>query len=381
MRHQAYTLHFNPKLSLNPDGKHVRDGLSAVLRTGDNLWLCCDERATLERLRQTGPHEFSQHTSYKLADLLDLPAGPDEEVDIEGLGEDGHYLWVVGSHSRKRKQPKPESDNIEKQLEKLATVEAEANRYLLARIPLVLNPETGDYELHKAAPHPTDPTQTLHAAQLRSTSTSSELLDALADDPHLKPFLQIPGKDNGFDIEGLAVAPDCRLFLGLRGPVLRGWAVVLEIRPEEDKKGCLRLAKLRGAPNTYYKKHFLDLRGMGLRELRQQGPNLLLLAGPTMDLDGTIAVYHWPGALQQEQDSLIGPDQLHHLFDVPHGHGSTTGQDKAEGMAMLDDTHLLVVFDSPADARKPNPHAVVADAYRLVLPPAGAAPKSGAVSK
>lgn len=371
MRHQAYTLRFNPKLSLNEAGKHVRDGLSTVLRTGDNLWVSCDERTSIERLRLTGPHEFGEHCRYQLADLLDLTnEAEDVEIDIEGLGECDHYLWIIGSHSLKRKQPKPDDEDVAKQIAKLAKVEEEPSRYLLARVPLLLNPETGDYELHKEAPHPIHAGQTLRAAQLRGTDTSNDLLDLLTRDPHLKLFMQIPGKDNGFDIEGLAVAPDGRLFIGLRGPVLRGWAVVLEVLPREDKHGRLRLTEMSGATEKFYKKHFLDLGGMGVRELRQQGTDLLVLAGPTMDLDGTIAVYRWSEALSCLQDSLVGPGKLQRLFDVPYGSGPTAGQDKAEGMALLDETHVLLVFDSPADARKPAPHQVLADAVRLPAPAA-----------
>ncbi|UOQ72827.1 DUF3616 domain-containing protein [Hymenobacter cellulosilyticus] len=364
MRPQAYTLQFNPKLSLNADGKHVRDGLSAVLGTGDNLWLSCDERTTIERLTRTGPHEYGQHVSYQLADLLDLPADEESEIDIEGLAEADHYLWVIGSHSLKRKKPDHEHEDVAKQIAKLAKVENDPNRYLLARIPMIRNEKTGDFELHKTAPHPTKANETLQAAQLHGSTETNELTDLLADDPHLKPFLKIPGKDNGFDIEGLAAATDGRLFVGLRGPVLRGWAVVLELLPELDKHGRLRLAKV-GGEQQYYKKHFLALGGMGLRELRQSGDDLYLLAGPTMDLDGTIAVYHWPNGMSQEGDSLIGPDKIHRLFDVPHGHGPTAGQDKAEGMGVIDKDHLLIVFDSPSDARKPVAHQVRADAYRL----------------
>ncbi|TGE21624.1 DUF3616 domain-containing protein [Hymenobacter aquaticus] len=364
MRPQPYTLHFNPKLSLNAAGKHVRDGLSTVLQTGDNLWVSCDERTSIERLRRTGPHEFGQHTCYQLADLLDLPADEAREIDIEGLAEADHYLWLIGSHSLKRKKPDHEHEDVVKQLGKLAKIETDPNRYLLARIPLILNEKTGDYELCKTAPHPTKATETLRAAQLHGSTETNELMDLLADDPHLKPFMKLPGKDNGFDIEGLAATPDGRLFVGLRGPVLRGWAVVLELLPELDKHGRLRLGKI-GGEQKYYKKHFLALGGMGLRELRQQGQDLYLLAGPTMDLDGTIAVYCWPNALRQETDSLIGPDKIKRLFDVPHGHGPTAGQDRAEGMGLLDDRHLLFVFDSPSDARKPAAHQVRADAYRL----------------
>lgn len=364
-RRQPYTLRFNPKLSLNTSGKHVRDGLSSTLRTGDNLWVSCDERTSIERLRLTGAREFAEHCSYELTELLDLPSDKTEEIDIEGLAESEHYLWIVGSHSLARKKPDPDGEDQAKEIARLAQVKTEANRYLLARVPLLLNPKTGDYELYHEAPHPTDPTQTLRSAQLRFTDTANDLRDLLAEDPHLKPFLNIPGKDNGFDIEGLAVAPDGRVFVGLRGPVLRGWAMVLELLPYEDKPGRLRLSKLPGATETYYKKHFLDLGGMGVRELRQVGADLLLLAGPTMDLDGTIAVYRWPDALRCPQDSLIGPDKLERLFDVPHGFGPTAGQDKAEGMALLDDGHVLIVFDSPTDARKPTPHVVVADGIKL----------------
>ena len=365
MRHQAYTLHFDPKLSFNAEEKHVRDGLSSVLLTGDNLWVSCDERTTLERLRRTGPHEFGQHTSYQLADFLDLPADEAVEIDIEGLAEANHYLWLVGSHSLKRKQPDENDSNATKQLEKLAKVKADANRYLLARIPLLRNEQTGDFELRKEAPHPTDAAQTLRAAQLHGNGETNELLDALAHDPHLKPFLKIPGKDNGLDVEGLAVTPAGQVFVGLRGPVLRGWALVLELRPEADKPGRLRLGPVPGATEKGYKKHFLDLGGMGLRELRVRGTDMLILAGPTMDLDGTIALYCWPHATNQQTDSLIGAKTLQRLFDVPHGHGPTTGQDKAEGMALLDDTHVLLAFDSPTEARKTGAHQVVADVYRL----------------
>ena len=365
MRRQPYTLHFNSKLSLNADKKHVRDGLSTALLTGENLWLSCDERTTVERLRRTGPHEFGQHCSFQLTELLDLPADEEVEIDIEGMGEAGHYLWVVGSHSLKRKQPDDQHADVPKQIKKLSKTTADPNRYLLARIPLLLNEKTGDYELHKTAPHPTKAGHTLRAAQLHGNGETNELLDLLAHDSHLKPFVNIPGKDNGLDIEGLAVNEEGQVFVGLRGPVLRGWAVVLELLPEEDKHGRLRLGKIEGATETYYKKHFLDLGGMGLRELRQRGHDILLLAGPTMDLDGTIAVYRWANATRQTTDSLVPAEKMERIFDVPHGHGPTAGQDRAEGMALLDDQHILIVFDSPTDARKTGANDIVADSYRL----------------
>jgi hypothetical protein len=79
------------------------------------------------------------------------------------------------------------------------------------------------------------------AAQLRGNNRVNDLTEALRGDEHLGSFLTIPGNDNGFDIEGLAMARE-RLFLGLRGPVLRGWAVILEVELEEhdDQPSTLR---------------------------------------------------------------------------------------------------------------------------------------------
>jgi hypothetical protein len=368
-------LHFDAARSLNAAGKHVRDGLSSCLRTGDNLWLACDEHTTVERLRRLPDGSFGQHTSFSLAELLHLPGGAEQEIDIEGLAEADHYLWVIGSHSRKRKQPKPEHPDQTKQIGKLAQVQTEVNRYLLARIPLVLDEASGDFVLRAEAPHPTKPRHTLRAACLRDTGHTNELLRRLKRDEHLKPFLSIPGKDNGFDIEGLAAAGNGHLFVGLRGPVLRGWAVVLELQLREDKHGRLRLAKLPHS-GEYYHKHFLDLHGMGLRELRLLGPDLYLLAGPTMDLDGSIAVYRWPAAVKRHSGHVLHqPERLERLFDVPH----RPGHDKAEGMAIYDPGHVLVVFDSPVPGRKRAADSVTADVYALPRP--GAAAKSSAANE
>jgi len=49
-----------------------------------------------------------------------------------------------------------------------------------------------------------------------------------------------------------------RLFFGLRGPVLRGWAVILEVELKEDNKqpSILELKSI-GKKGRLYRKHFL----------------------------------------------------------------------------------------------------------------------------
>lgn len=361
MKKKNITLSFDNKISFNEAGKHIRDGLSAAIRVGDYLWVCCDERVSLERLKLQGTDEFSAHETFDLTAYLQLPGGKDSEIDVEGLAYEDHYLWLVGSHSLARKKPR-KADSPDKQMKRLAKLKQDPNRYLLARIPLIPDPETGEYRLFKTCRHPQDPTKILSAAQLMGNDKGNALMDALADDDHFKDFLRIPGKDNGFDIEGLAVTGH-KILLGIRGPVLRGWAVILQVEIKEQEDGYFALKK--NADKKLYTKHFLHLEGMGIRDLRLVKQDLFILAGPTMDLDGTIAVYRWPDALLQETGSVVHRKDILRLFDVPHGSGPTTGQDKAEGMALFRENELLIVFDSPTEARKPDDHRILADLYHI----------------
>jgi hypothetical protein len=176
--------------------------------------------------------------------------------------------------------------------------------------------------------------------------------------------LPLASKENGFDIEGLAVLGK-RLFLGLRGPVLRGWATLLEIEPQEEAAGRLDLAVLSGSEGRC-SKHFLDLAGLGIRELIRDGDDLLILAGPTMTLLGALRVYRLRDAADLPNDSITSIDggRLGPVFDLP----AVPGGDNAEGTALykwLDEPALLVVYDGPVEQRRPRPAAVYADVFRL----------------
>jgi hypothetical protein len=321
--------------------------LSAVRTDGNHLWIAGDETATVERL--TGddterPTEYRDHVSFSLADVVPLPGEADEEVDVEGIARVGPYLWAVGSHSRKRKKLKS-SHSDAKAIKRLATVSDEPSRRVLARIaiaddvPVSTTPE-GYRSLALGAPG---------------------LIDLLEDDDHLAPFLRIPGKDNGLDIEGIAVRGDPgaeRVFLGLRGPVLRGWAVMLQLAPREDGD---KLSLTPIEDKKRYIKHFLDLDGLGIRDLCPHGDDLLVLAGPSMDLDGPVRIYRWPGAARIETPDVVHREELHREVDLPYGEGD----DHAEGIGLLPNGDLLVVYDSPAAARLVEPGTVVADVVKL----------------
>lgn len=355
-------LRFDGELSKKSGTEHVRNGLSTAFLTEQNLWLSCDERTTIERLTLQPDGSFGQHQSFDLYQYLELPTQDKSEVDIEGMGMADHYLWLIGSHSLKRKKPKRHA-SIPKQISSLAKVKSDPNRYLIARIPILKDEATGDYTLYREVEDPDHAGHILRAARLEGKNSSSILMDLLEQDEHIAPFLAIPGKDNGFDIEGLAIHGK-RLFIGLRGPVLRGWAMVLELEPAEDENGKLYLKQL--TEDRPYRKHFLNLRGKGIRELRIFGKDMYLLAGPTMDLDGVIAIYRWPNAVDKQEEQLLHHNELERLCEVPHGTGENSSKDKAEGLAVLDEKRVLVVFDSPTDARLVGENDVLADVLQVV---------------
>jgi Protein of unknown function (DUF3616) len=331
---------------------------AAVVAPDGSLWLASDELQTIERLTQVSPCVFGEHHTFPMADYITL-FDSDSEIDIEGMDYADGYLWFTGSHSLKRKKAKGKQK--EKDIARIANVVSEPNRYLLGRIPLV-----GD-TLFTDCSHPDHPEQHLTAAALQPSGVDNVLMDALRADEHVGPFLATPlaDKENGFNIEGLAVCGD-RLFLGLRGPVLDGWAIILEIEVQEKQPGVLTLKKTENASRPY-KKHFLRLDGLGIRELQLHGDDLLILAGPSMRGEGAMKLFRWQDALNHTDDSLSHRDSadLDLLFVLPF----VLGFDQAEGMACLPCLHqpdaLLIVYDRPDPARMVGQDALWADIFRL----------------
>lgn len=332
--------------------------LSAVRSDGPVLWVAGDETATIERLVADDPRHptrYGEETTFRLAELVDLPGDAEEEADIEGLARTGHFLWAVGSHSLRRRRIKDKHEG-EKALRRLARVTGQVNRQVLVRLPVT-----------EVDGLPTLVREVVVAGVPQRAAVfgthGPDLRDLLADDEHLAPFLPIPGKDNGLDVEGIAVAGE-RVYLGLRGPVLRGWAVVLELRPAVDPGDPGRLVLGTFDDGRPYRKHVLDLAGLGVRDLCPHGDDLLVLAGPTMDLDGPVHVFRWHGALTADTPQVVRGEQLTREVDLPFGPGT----DHAEGIGLLDDDpdgpRLLVVYDSPAPERL-HEHGVDADVVRL----------------
>ena len=350
------------RLEFQPGGL-VHTNLSGAAFTGDWLWVAGDEACGVERLQWLEPADaealrFGAPHCFGLAQLLDLPGGTDEEADLEGLATADGWLWVVGSHGLKRKNAKKDKDDADN-ARRLSKLKLDGNRRLLARLPI---------ESRDGAPCLVrSSADGRHASRLRGDAEDNELTRLLRDDEHLAPFLGIPGKDNGFDIEGLALLDDCRLLLGLRGPVLRGWSLLLEIAVEPHH-GELRLAPL-DKHGTLLRKHFLDLCGMGVRDLSFDGEDLYILAGPTMVLDGDIRLMCWRGACQALKDNrqeVRFQRELQHSVELPHSPGADRAEAFCEVPARLVDgaKAWLVLYDAPGAQRRQGDCTVLGDLLR-----------------
>jgi len=350
------------RLEFAPDSL-VQSNLSGAAFTGDWLWVAGDEACGLDRLRRLEPAgseilRFGEVRDFPLADLLDLPGTAEEEADLEGMAVADGFLWVVGSHGLKRKNAKPDRDHADN-AKRLAKLALDGNRRLLACLPI--EPDAGGEPcLVRQAQ------DGRRALRLKGDSQTNLLTGALADDPHFGPYMAIPGKDNGFDIEGLAV-DGRRLLLGLRGPVLRGWSALLEIAVEA-RGDQLRLAPLDDS-GWLIRKHFLQLDGLGVRDLHFSGDDLYVLAGPTMVLNGEIRVFKWPAArplLAANRDPIRFEAALTESVSLPHGRGTN----RAEAICDLPPALLggkpgwLVLYDAPGADRQEGKHTVFGDLLR-----------------
>lgn len=340
-------LRFDPPDRPGCPGIAVQEDLSACVRIGDVLFLACDETTGIERLRLTADG-WADHHHYDLAGFLDLPGDPDDErqgkadadrrcqprdeIDIEGLDIDDGWLWIVGSHALKR--PAPGKATGAKGLARMAEVRTDGNRQFLGRLPLA---DLGD----GLEPVAADGARRLAHVKFGRTA---QLKKWLVGDPHLGRFLDIPGKENGLDIEGIAVRGG-RVWLGLRGPVLRGYAVVLEFEMQTTPYGHLKPARIDG--RRRYRKHLLATGGAGIRDLALDGEDLLILTGTPLAGDGATAILRWRDATACRESGVHARDDLALALALPYRDAG----DSPEGLCQWDDETWLIVHDSPHPER------------------------------
>ena len=248
--------------------KDAAENLSdaAVLRLGDTVFLVVvsDEG---HDFAVTTLGKDAESKVYDLADLprrglsIELPSPKSKvEVDIEAVTTAGDRVFLIGSASLKRKKPKA-GDHSAKRLEEIVPASgagADYSNYVYELVAREGSDRFPDFELVGA-----------HDAR--------ELLLGL---PLVATFKDVPSKDNGLDVEGAVVHGDY-FYFGLRGPVLRGRALV--VRTRRDFTGA--------EPYT------LDLGGLGVRALTYAGSGskagLYILAGPTLERTDEFQLYRF----------------------------------------------------------------------------------------
>jgi hypothetical protein len=337
--------------------------ISAIAPAGDDLWTASDEKASLEQLKRDATG-YARAQNWDLAELFpDFAAAREKarndgvatEADLEGLAFDPEKrrLWVVGSHCRGRgsmKGVRPETlrEGV------TGSLEAAPLRTLLGFVPLAANGS---------------PARNGGLALPFEKAKGSLRAAVKEEGGHLAEALKWPSKENGFDIEGIAVK-DTEVLLGLRGPAAGGFAVVMRLAIKIGGKG-LSLRKRKGAR---YVLSYLPLSGLGIRDLFRQGDDVLVLAGPTMDLDAPFALYRWHGAFARSswRDETLkeGGRRLEFLFEFrPPARRLTGGwpepQERPEGIALIGDDNLLIVHDRPSPERLEPAGTLLADLFTV----------------
>jgi hypothetical protein len=322
--------------------------LSGIEQIGDDLYVVGDEGVSLHRLSPDGNGGYANPERFDLIKLFGLDDDPKNgEADLEGLCRDGDWLWVCGSHSRKRAAIEAVADAAA--LADHAKTKLEKNRLLLGRMPLIKESDRRLSPRRKA--------EERSAACFKIVGKKTALTEALRSNRLLGPFMDIPSKEGGLDIEAIAARGETVL-IGLRGPVLRGNAVVVRFAVRQQNR-TLHMDESDGLTI-----HLLDLDGLGVRDLAVDGEDILVLTGPTMQLDGPSLVFRWHDAFKADE-GLVNSADVERLLALPYGYRS----DHAEGICVLRRRgrphRLAVVYDSPAASRSDGGGAYIADVFAL----------------
>ncbi|MDQ6978797.1 MAG: DUF3616 domain-containing protein [Mariprofundaceae bacterium] len=297
----AQELHASANITL-PATVIASEDVSGIARLGSSLLVVSDEASEHnENVLQV------LNAKHELTATIPLLTG--DEVDLEGLAVEGRTVYAIGSHSSKRKRIKADK-SYRKNLKSYRddAIKDEAGRDFVFRVR---------FDKHGAV---------VNTAQI-------SLHDVIQNSPVLTTFSRIPSKENGVDIEGLAVR-DGWLYAGFRGPVFRGNRVpVLRFNFDHPTQDAQLL--------------FVTLGGRGIRGITEVSDGFLLLAGPVGDGDGSYRIYHWDG-----NDTTPGKKR----HGMPWGQVQLLGElvvpvgQKAEGVTLMQESpqtyQLLIAYDN-----------------------------------
>jgi hypothetical protein len=296
-------------------GEHAAEkdaihNLSGGAFIGEHLYLANDEGTRLLRLQRTKPSRYASCEAIDFKDIFDLPGKKtnDKEFDLEALAVDTLdkkivRLWMIGSHAMGHDEP-PNSElkrlGLKRQRNRLlfGCVQLDAQGGIIEHSGRHLR-ITGGKETHT-----TEFLSAVRAAPPQATGFVHEI-EALTGQPisetvarnigWFAPYTLASTKENGLDIEGLAIRRRRKdpskvvALVGMRGPVIDGFAVIVEVEVRDQDA---RELAIEGKPHF----HLLNLKGFGVRDLEWRGDDLLILAGPTMTRQKESALFCWRGA-------------------------------------------------------------------------------------
>jgi hypothetical protein len=202
-------------------------------------------------------------TAWDASPWLNL-SGRNPECDLEGAARVGNRIYWIGSHGRNKDG------------------KYRANRHRFFATEVTETPQGPGLRSLGS------PCSTLVSTLLTTPSLASLHLDAAAALP--------PDSKGGLNIEALAARPDGSLWIGFRGPLVKGKALLVPLlNPDAVLEGK---APRFGSPTR------LDLGGRGLRDMAWTGSEWILVAGATGgDQKGT-RLFRWNG----EGSSLVALD-------------------------------------------------------------------------
>ena len=117
------------------------------------------------------------------------------------------------------------------------------------------------------------------------------------------------------------------------------------------------------------RKHFLQLGGLGVRDLHFAGDDLFILAGPTMVLDGDIRLFRWPRARAALADNRE-PVRFQQAFAAPSSCRTRRATTAPRPFASCPQDwcaarrRWLVLYDAPGEGRREGDTSVFGDLLR-----------------
>ncbi len=163
-----------------PDALQENMDVSGIVLRNTFMLLAVDEGREIQVLERKRPGVYEIVETQK---LLKWPE--DTELDIEGLAGSQRFIYAIGSHSQKRKSIDTSSAKgmtAKNNRQRLYQTVIEPSREFLFRFEVEANGKIKKKKIKFVT-----------------------LRDLFATHPILRRFQVIPGKENGVDIEGIAV--------------------------------------------------------------------------------------------------------------------------------------------------------------------------------